>query len=415
MMLRWILCLSAAALAAVAGGCGSPPAEFREYATFAYKVEQSIGDDFKFTSSQHENIDTIMASLFGTPDQPTLPKIEIEGVDLSEVVSLPKLRMAAGPVGSDQDGRPRGLYREHCAHCHGITGDGAGPTAVFLNPYPRDYRPGKYKFKSTPVGYKPTHEDLTKILIDGIPGTAMPSFKLLPADEIDALIHYVRYLSIRGETERALLTLLADTDEGQPLVDIHSKDQDVVQEQLAMVTETVTQIVERWADANKAVVNIPPRPSMNAEELTASINRGRDLFYGTIANCVKCHGDAALGDGQTNDYDEWAKEFMTGNNPASADPYIALGLLPPRTIKPRNLRLGVYRGGNRPIDIFWRIRLGIEGTPMPAATLKPEGDPHAKGLTEDDIWDIVNYVQSLPREAISNPQDAVPHNLRERL
>ena len=29
------------------------------------------------------------------------------------------------------------LYREHCAHCHGISGDGVGPTAVFLNPYPR--------------------------------------------------------------------------------------------------------------------------------------------------------------------------------------------------------------------------------------------------------------------------------------
>src|SRR5688572_25905983 len=81
----------------------------------------------------------------------------------------------------------------------------------------------------------------------------------------------------------------------------------------------------------------------------------------------------------------------------------ALGGLPPRTIKPPNLRLALYRGGNRPIDIFWRIRLGIERTPMPAATLKPEGDPNAKGLTENDIWDIVNYVHSLPSEAINNP------------
>ena len=406
--------VAAATLGAMlASGCGSPPAEFREYATYARKVEESIDDDFRFADNQQENLDTIMASLFGTPDQPVLPKVE--GVDLSQVVDLSKLRMAAGPVGSDEQGRPYGLYREHCAHCHGITGDGAGPTAVFLNPYPRDYRPGKYKFKSTPVGSKPTHADLTKIVYDGIPGTAMPSFKLLPADEVDALVHYVKYLSIRGETERALLTLLADTEEGEPLVDIHSSDPALMQEQLAMVTDTVAQVVERWATANEAVVAIPERPSMNGEELTASIDRGRELFYGTIANCVKCHGDAALGDGQTNDYDEWAKEFMQPNDPASADSFVALGLLPPRTIKPRNLRLGVYRGGNRPIDIFWRVRLGIEGTPMPAATLKPEGDETAKGLTENDIWDIVNYVQSLPNEAISNPHDAVPQNLRERL
>jgi mono/diheme cytochrome c family protein len=414
MISRWMMALPAAALAAsMLAGCGSPPAEFREYATFAFKVEQSIGDDFKFTRAQRENVDTVMASLFGTPDQPTLPKLE--GVDINQVVDLAKLKMAAGPVGSDQYGRPRGLYREHCAHCHGITGDGAGPTAVFLNPYPRDYRPGKYKFKSTPVGSKPTHEDLSRIVYDGIPGTAMPSFKLLPGEDMDALVHYVKYLSIRGETERALLMMLADVDEGQPLVDIHSKDPAVTQEQLAAVKDAVAQVVEKWATANEAVVNIPARSTMSDEELTASIDRGRNLFYGTVANCVKCHGDSALGDGQTTDYDEWAKEFMQPNDPASAEPYVALGLLPPRTIKPRNLRLGVYRGGQRPIDLFWRIRLGIEGTPMPAATLKPEDDPNAKGLTENDIWDIVNYVQSLPTEPISNPRDAVPANLRERL
>jgi mono/diheme cytochrome c family protein len=73
-------------------------------------------------------------------------------------------------------GNVRGLYREHCAHCHGITGDGAGPTAGFLNPYPRDYRKGWFKFKSTPLDVRPTHDDLKKIVLDGIPGTAMPSF-----------------------------------------------------------------------------------------------------------------------------------------------------------------------------------------------------------------------------------------------
>ena len=54
------------------------------------------------------------------------------------------------------------------------------------------------------------------------------------------------------------------------------------------------------------------------------------------------------------------------------------------------------------------IKNGIEGVPMPASTMKPAGEPNAKGLTPADIWDIVNYVQSLPFEAISNPLDAVP-------
>ena len=67
----------------------------------------------------------------------------------------------------------RGLYRQHCVHCHGINGDGAGPTASFLTPYPRDYRKGIYKFKSTQRGNRPTTADLERTLRQGIPGTAI--------------------------------------------------------------------------------------------------------------------------------------------------------------------------------------------------------------------------------------------------
>jgi hypothetical protein len=63
--------------------------------------------------------------------------------------------------------------------------------------------------------------------------------------------------------------------------------------------------------------------------------------------------------------------------------------LAPRTIPPRNLRHGIYRGGRRPLDLYYRIHAGINGAPMPAAkgTVPPE-----------DIWHIVNYVRSLPYE-----------------
>ena len=70
-----------------------------------------------------------------------------------------------------------------------------GPTALFLKPYPRDYRQGKFKFKSTERGAKPTDADLQRILRQGIAGTAMPSFDLLPSDQIEALVEYVKSLS----------------------------------------------------------------------------------------------------------------------------------------------------------------------------------------------------------------------------
>ena len=403
-------------------GCGAPTADFRRYETYAHKVAVAAALDKGFTTTQREDIDTLMQSLFGTPDEPFVPAVE--GTEVSKIISLSRLKLAAGPVGSDEQGNPRGLYREHCAHCHGITGDGAGPTAAFLNPYPRDYRKGQFKFKSTPVGQKPTHDDLKKIVLEGIPGTAMPSFKLLPDLEAEALIEYVKYLSIRGEIERELLKATADLEDGKRLANVlgpnaTAEQKTAQQEQIAAVKEIVAGVIGKWQGAAAAVVAIPPRPALIKEELVASQKRGRELFYGTVANCVKCHGDSALGDGQTTDYDDWAKEFIDlGKDPAVVRTYVSLGMMPPRNIKPRNLRQGVYRGGLRPIDIYWRIKNGIDGVPMPAATMKPEGDPNAKGLTTDDIWDIVNYVQSLPYESISDPYAHEIHeaeNLRERL
>ncbi len=94
----------------------------------------------------------------------------------------------------------RNLYMQHCVHCHGTSGDGAGPTAKFLNPRPRDYRLGKFKFKSTAGAIRPSREDLRTTLEHGIPGTSMPSFVLLK-DDLEPIIEYVRFLSMRGEYE----------------------------------------------------------------------------------------------------------------------------------------------------------------------------------------------------------------------
>src|SRR5262249_10375993 len=98
------------------------------------------------------------------------------------------------------------LYRRHCLHCHGVSGAGDGPTANFLYPRPRDYRPAKFKFTSTPNGAKPTRDDLRRTIRDGLHGTSMPAFEsMMSASEIDQVLEYVLFLSMRGETELALI------------------------------------------------------------------------------------------------------------------------------------------------------------------------------------------------------------------
>ncbi len=403
---RWHLAQAAVLAAVFLGGCGAPVAEFRRYETYARLKEKDLGVDpktnelmYPFSSQYRQDVDDVLVALYGTPDAPALP--QLTDVDISQVVDINLLRLSAGPVGSDETGRPTGLYREHCAHCHGVTGDGNGPTAIFLNPYPRDYRPGRFKFKSTPVGQRPTHEDLVKIVADGVPGTAMPSFRLLPEQEIESLVHYVKYLSLRGETEQELYRKLTELEENVRLINPGNPEPEKLEE----IHSLVTDVVNRWLSAADGVTEIEQRPPMTPDELASSRKNGQKLFYGT-GNCFSCHGATALGDGQTTDYDEWVKDFA-GKTPKPEDfpEWVELGMLPPRNIRPRNLRQGIYRGGMRPIDIFWRVRNGIEGTPMPGNNK----------LTNEEVWDLVNYVQSLPYESISDPRQADPENQRERM
>ena len=286
-------------------------------------------------------------------------------------------------------------------NCHGITGDGVGPTATFINPYPRDFRRGLYKFKSTPKGEKPTDEDLRLMIVNGIPGTAMPSYQTLPDRDVLALVQYVKYLSIRGEVERLLTEYAAaELEPDEPLID-EDAFEDEQQEQRRMVNEFVGRVASAWGRAESMVTPLAARPL--GLDPAAAVARGRELYFGDVAGCVKCHGKSAEGDGQTTDYDDWTKEFDPRHTTVLSA--LSTGALWPRTIRPRNLRLGVYHGGGQPENLYRRIHNGIDGTPMPAALVKPPAAaPEAKGLTTDDIWCLVDFVISLAAKGANATQ-----------
>jgi mono/diheme cytochrome c family protein len=387
--------------------------------------------DKQISPTHQRAVANILAAMFGTPDEPfAMPETGL---------NQRKLSMAAGPVWSDAEGRKHGLYRRHCAHCHGISGDGRGPTAGILNPYPRDYRAGVFKFKSTYTASQPTDDDLRKTIRDGIPGTAMPAFALLPPDEVDALVEYVKYLSIRGQMEVALEDYVFQELEPEDTLDPASAPElkDV------LVNDLLANIMTGWQEAANQVIvpdesAIPPA-DRTPEQIAESAAKGRELFYSAAkGNCMQCHGPTGLGDGQQTDYDNWSKvnrEFidktgnlvqeieaqkkelskLTGKDRDDADAELKRmsnelaqrvelvdTLLPPRNAIPRNLRDGMYRGGRRPIDIFWRVSAGIAGTPMPGGGAATEGATAT--LTQEEIWQIVDYVHSLPFEPASRPQ-----------
>ncbi|RMF86965.1 MAG: cytochrome c [Planctomycetota bacterium] len=336
---------------------------------------------------QRQVLEETLTDLFGTPDEPKVP----EGVELD----LEKLKRAAGPVGRDYDGVERGLFRKHCVTCHGISGDGAGPIAAMLTPYPRDFRWGIFKYTSTVLGAKPTRADLRKTLRRGLPGTAMPSFMGLSDDDLECLIEYVKYLSIRGETERYLVRLVVDENEPIPL------DRELVME------EGVLPAAQSWdwpeLDPETFVVK-PERPRLSAEELAESIARGKVLYQAEKSQCVKCHGPEGHGDGEEKElYDDWNKP-KKGVTPEQTAELRPLFKLPLQRLQARDFREGIFHGGGTPEDIYLRIYTGIKGTPMPAAGEAP-GVPGA--LEPEEIWDIVHYVLSLSRTQVqqASPPD----------
>jgi len=87
------------------------------------------------------------------------------------------------------------LYKEYCASCHGLNGDGKGEFSYLLHPKPRDFNDGKFKIRSTPTGYPPLDNDLANTIRNGMPGTAMPSFSFLKDNEIKSLIDIVKEFS----------------------------------------------------------------------------------------------------------------------------------------------------------------------------------------------------------------------------
>jgi mono/diheme cytochrome c family protein len=361
-------------------GCSDAP-RFRINSVHRLTVEKEFLDGEKIAEEPIRQLGNVMTALFGTPDQPRFP------AGYESLIDSGQLQQAAGPVGDD---RASGLYRLHCAHCHGISGDGQGPTAASLNPYPRDFRLGKFKFKSTRMYRPPTDEDLRRVLHRGIAGTAMPSFAMLGEEQIEALVDYVKYLSIRGQTERTLLEELTRLEPEEPLLPARDEDPDEYEYALEWIMEKVDSIAGKWAKADSYIVAVPDLPRDFAFARDRYATNGKQLFFGK-ANCVQCHGETGVGDGQTDNYDDWTNEWLKRSDVDPSDTarlqeFLQAGALPPRQIHPRNLRNLVFRGGSQPDDLFRRIRAGIEGTNMPAAP----------ALSNAEIWSIVAYLLDLP-------------------
>ncbi|MFQ5735578.1 MAG: ethylbenzene dehydrogenase-related protein [Thermodesulfobacteriota bacterium] len=171
-------------------------------------------------------------------------------------LTAPSFAHASGDV---EKGRT--VYERLCWWCHGREGEGDGPAARYLNPPPRDFTMGEYKWKSTPYDeIMPTDEDYRRMIAgvrrhdtipgwDGLNNTSMPGWAdVLGGAEISDVIAYIKSL---------------------------------------------------------AEMEAPEAPAVAFKSVSStrgSLERGRELY---LDRCSGCHGRKGRGDGEKRLKDDW--------------------------------------------------------------------------------------------------------------
>jgi cbb3-type cytochrome c oxidase subunit I/cbb3-type cytochrome c oxidase subunit II len=95
------------------------------------------------------------------------------------------------------------VYAHNCAGCHGPQGRGDGPAAVALLPKPRALATARFSDAA-----------LSDLLWNGVPGSSMPRWHDLPANDLRALAAYVQSVGEQPATEEPLAAADADRAHG---------------------------------------------------------------------------------------------------------------------------------------------------------------------------------------------------------
>jgi mono/diheme cytochrome c family protein len=152
----------------------------------------------------------------------------------------------ATPPDSQRAARGKAAYNRYCISCHGVRGDGGGPTAPFVDPMPRDFTMGTFKFRSTPSGTLPTDADIHRTITNGLHTTFMPRWEPITEIERKDLVQVVKSFSPRFTEE----------PQGEP-------------------------------------IQIPPRPTFTPQ----LVEKGHETW--TKMQCASCHGEQGRGNGSS--------------------------------------------------------------------------------------------------------------------
>jgi len=240
--------------------------------------------------------------------------------------------------------RGRLEYQRYCVGCHGLRGDGQGPSAASMNPAPRDFTIGRFKFAGVLSGALPSDEDLLRTLRQGLRGTHMPGYGAISDEAATALVQYLKTFSPRWLHERP----------GKP-------------------------------------VPLRPDPWPRGEGPQGGARARGEVVYHAIAQCWTCHPSYVARETVRAWIEEEARRrgvehptrpFRSEMTRSHAVLSEYGKLLPPDFVG------DTLRASHDDSEIYRTVAAGIGGTPMPAwiAELSPR-----------DLWAVVHYVRDLIR------------------
>jgi len=228
------------------------------------------------------------------------------------------------------------VYDTYCMGCHGIAGDGQGPAADFLNPKPRNFLTGEYRFSSRPSGDVPTDQDLFRTITEGLHGSSMPAWNLMPESDRWAVVAYLK-----------------------------------------------TFAPDKWKFTPGAETTVAEDPYLNQPKEIA-IKRGETAYHG-MAMCFSCHA-AYISPQKINEaravygmppMKAFRKDLGASQSMQTSDGSV---IIPPDFLWHKLKR------GSELQTLYHVVGNGISGTPMPTW----------KGiLPEEDLWGIVYYVREM--------------------
>lgn len=212
------------------------------------------------------------------------------------------------PILQDELELGKKVYFKRCVWCHGVTGEGDGPSADRLFTRPRNFIQGTFKIRTTDSGELPFDSDLIETVTNGLQGSAMPAWgEFLKKKEIEAVVQFVKTLvqdrSFNDDDEEELF--LQDFGDNP------------------------------WGTKGPHHFGIPKE----------DIEAGREIFI--RSKCFECHGMEGRGEGNSTMKDDWGFPIVAAN-----------------WRECWNFR-GSRRDPYNPFNIVRAVSTGLNGTPMP--------------------------------------------------